>query len=118
MQTKFQELHSMLSIDEVLDIEKHLKLNDIEEYNKQLIKLFNTKSVYITEGTYGEIPIIEHLPVPYQSFIDEIMKIKSKNTLMYGGEVSLFKIVAYTIKGHDNCYHQIFRFQVNDYLEE
>jgi hypothetical protein len=47
-----------------------------------------------------------------------ILKIKSEDTLMYGGEVSLFKFVAYTVKGHDNLYHQVFKLQVNDYLSE
>lgn len=118
MLTKFQEQHSMLTIDNINEIEYHLIKKDIPDFTKQLMRVLSCKNVYVTEGTYGEIPLIEHLPIPYQNFVDEILKIKSKNTLMYGGEVSLFKLVAYTIKGHDNLYHQVFKFQVNDYLSE
>ena len=118
MLTKFQALRHMLTIDEIFEIEKHLKLNDIPDFNNQLKRILCWRPVYVTEGTYGEIPLIEHLPVPYQNFVDEILKIKSKNTFIYGGEVSLFKLTAYTVKGYDKCYHQIFKLEVNDYLSE
>lgn len=119
MLTKFQEMHNMLTIDEITGIEKDLKLfNNKSDFNMHLIKFLTAKPVYVTAGSFGEIELINPLPIPYQSFVDTILKIKSKDTLMYGGEVSLFKFVAYTIKGHDNCYHQVFRLQVNDYLTE
>ena len=119
MLTKYQALHNMLTIDEITGIEKDLKLfNNNSDFNKHLIKFLTTKSVYVTAGSFGEIELINPLPIPYQSFVDTVLKIKSKDTLMYGGEVSLFKLVAYTVKGHDNLYHQVFKLQVNDYLSE
>ena len=118
MLTKFQEQYNMLTIDNLNEIEYHLIKKDIPDFTKQLIRVLSWRPVYVTEGTYGEIPIIEHLPIPYQNFVDEILKIKSKNTLIYGGEVSLFKLTAYTVKNHDNCYHQVFKLEVNDYLSE
>ena len=118
MLTKYQALRHMLTIDEVFVIEKHLELNDIPDFNNQLKRVLCWRPVYVTEGTYGEIPLIAPLPAPYQDFVDMILKIKSEDTLIYGGEVSLFKIEAYTVKGHDNLYHQVFKLQVNDYLSE
>lgn len=117
MLTKYQELSNMLTIDNINEMEYHLIKKD-KDFTKQLMSVLSCRPVYVTEGTYGEIPLIEHLPVPYQNFVDEILKIKSKNTLLYGGEVSLFKLTAYTVKGHDKLYHQIFKLEVNDYLSE
>lgn len=118
MLTKYQALRHMLTIDEVYEIEKHLKLNDIPDFNNQLKRVLCWRPVYVTEGTYGEIPLIAPLPVPYQDFVDTVLKIKSKNQLTYGGEVSLFKFTAFVIKTNDNCYHQIFKLEPNDYLTE
>ena len=118
MLTKYQEQYNMLTIDNLNQIEYHLIKKDIPDFTKQLMRVLSWRPIYVTEGTYGEIPLIKHLPVPYQNFVDEILKIKSKNTLLYGGEVSLFKLTAYTVKNHDNCYHQVFKLEVNDYLSE
>lgn len=118
MLTKYQALRHMLTIDEIFDAEKHLKLNDIPDINKQLKRVLCWRPVYVTEGTVGEIPLIERLPSPYQDFVDTVLKIKSKDRFMYGGEVSLFKLTAYVIKTNDNLYHQVFKLVPNDYLTE
>lgn len=118
MLTKYQALRHMLTIDEVFEIKKHLALNDIPDINNQLKRILCWRPVYVTEGTHGEIPLIESLPAPYQDLVDTVLKIKSKNKFTYGGEVSLFKLTAYVIKTNHNCYHQIFKLEPNDYLTE
>lgn len=78
MLTKFQEQYNMLTIDNLNEIEYHLIKKDIPDFTKQLMRVLSWRPIYVTEGTYGEIPLIKHLPVPYQNFVDEILKIKSK----------------------------------------
>ena len=102
----------MFTIQELYDIEDKI-LNGITE--KELKQIFAGRSVYVSEGTAGDYPIQE-LPIPYKGFVDKILSIKSKNTLLYAGNTSLFRLSVGKHKSR-TLYHHTFELVPTPYLE-
>ena len=75
MLTLHQKVHGMFTIQELYEIEDKI-LNGITE--KELRRIFAGRTVYLTEGTVGEQPIGSLPPIPYNGFIENILKIKRK----------------------------------------
>ena len=102
----------MFTIQELYEIEDKI-LNGITE--KELRRIFVGRKVYVSEGTVGDIPIQE-LPIPYKNFVDEILSIKSKDTLMYAGNTSLFRLEVGKHKSK-SLYHHTFKIVPTPYLD-
>lgn len=129
MLTKYQKIHNMLDLEDISDIESkllyrdgpnlELKIKDDPTTIHMLRNIFMIRPLYISAGSYGEPSYNTLLPEPYNSFLDTIMSIKSKNEHIYGGPCSLFRLNVYTVKPvTDNLYHQFFTLRVNDYVDE
>lgn len=112
MLTFHQKIHGMFTIQELYEIEDKI-LNGITE--KELRRIFVGRKVYVSEGTVGDIPIQE-LPIPYKNFVDEILSIKSKDTLMYAGNTSLFRLEVGKHKSK-SLYHHTFKIVPTPYLD-
>lgn len=112
MLTFHQKAHRMFTIQELYEIEDKI-LSGITE--KELKRIFAGRSVYVSEGTVSDLPIQE-MPIPYKNFVDKILSIKSKNTLLYAGNTSLFRLEVGKHKSR-TLYHHTFILVPTPYLD-
>lgn len=112
MLTLHQKVHGMFTIQELYEIE-HKIVNGITE--KELKQIFAGRSVYVSEGTVSDLPIQE-MPIPYKNFVDKILSIKSKDTLLCAGNISLFRLEVGKHKSK-TLYHHTFKLVPTRYLE-
>lgn len=103
----------MFTVQELYEIEDKI-LNGITE--NELRRILVGRTVYLTEGTVGELPIDSLPSIPYNGFIENILKIKRKDNLTYGGDVSLFSLVVKKIKLYDGLYHIKYQLIPTEYI--
>ena len=110
MLTFKQKLHGMLTIDELYDIDERIHKGTTFE---ELCKLFAGRCIYFTEGTYGEQDTYE-LDTIRKGIVDNVLKLKNKDNILYGGKVSLFTLNTYKL--YDGLYPQVWELVPTRYL--
>lgn len=111
MLTLYQSLHGMFTVDELSNIER-LIFDGITE--KELAQIFAGRSVYVSEGAIGDIPIQE-LPVPYKQFVNEILSIKSKYKDYR--QQNIFSLLVSKEIDTGGLHHHIFHIEKTPYTQ-